>query len=107
MDGFTDSERVLALKRSLAKLQVDLEIFKQEEIDAFKIVQRLDDELQIKRTAQLEERRRQKFVFASGLKWNILYQEKEINLCKEAIAREESQLVNSSIVDSSNMSRDV
>ena len=106
LDGFTDTQRVVALKEARAKLQADLEIFIQEEKDAFNKVDELDEQLKVCSNPELEERRRQKFVWASGLKWNILYQKKEIKLCEEAIVREESQLLNSSVRDCTNMSRD-
>ena len=89
MDGFSDCERIQALKRAKSKLEADLEIFKQEEVDAFKLVDKLDEELKLNKSPELEERRRQKLNWAQSLKWNIFGQEKEIKLCEEAIVREE------------------
>ena len=106
MDGFTDVERVVALKNAKAKLEADLQIFKDEEILAFELVEDLDEKLKDNSTPELIERRRQKFVWASGLKWNILYQEKEIRMCAEAIAKEESLLLNSSILQYGNVCRE-
>ena len=94
MDGFNDRQRIEALKKAKCTLESDLEIFKQEEIDAFKVVEDLDKALEINETPELKERRRQKYVFAKGLKWNILSQEKEIERCEQAIAMEENKICN-------------
>ena len=94
MHGFSDSECIEALKRAKSKLEADLEIFKQEEIAAFKLVDDLDEQLKSNSTPELQERRRQKFIWAKSLKWNIIGQEKEIKSCEEAIIREENRYSN-------------
>ena len=62
IDGFTDCERIVALKNAKTKMEEYLQIFKQEEIEAFKLVQVLDDQLLLHSTPILLEQRRQKFV---------------------------------------------
>ena len=93
MDGFNQSERIVALKQAKEKMEEYLEIFKQEEIDAFKLVADLDEQLGFNSTPHLIERRRQKFVWASGLKLNVMSQQKQIEACERAIAEEECRLI--------------
>ena len=90
MDGFSPDERIAALKRAKLKLEQDLEIFKLEEIDAFVLVKSMDETLKVYNSPELREKRRQKYEWAKSLRWNLIHQEKQIQLCIEAIQREEN-----------------
>ena len=96
MDGFNSVDRIDALKRVKAKLEEDLELFKQEEIDAFVLVNSIDQTLKVYNSKELQEKRRQKYEWAKSLKWNVMHQEKEINMCQQAIEREEAQIFDAS-----------
>ena len=99
MDGFNNTERLTALKSAKVQMELELEIFKKEQIEAFHIVSILDEEIltSANNNPQLIEKRRQKFVWASGLKWNIIGQEKEIKNCEKAIENEERALLKSTL----------
>ena len=105
MDDFSVSQRIVALKVAKRKMEEYLDVFKQEELDAFKVVYKLDVELQKSSNPRLLEERRQKFVWASGLKWNVIGQQKQIALCERAIAEEEGRIMNSSSIDCCETSR--